>query len=105
MALDDAELVYIPQDDFSQLLLRNSAVSQQFIRLLAGRVREREQQLLTMAYSSIRRRVADTLLRLHEPISADPTASIQLSRDDMAAMVGTAPSRSFAPLANSTRTA
>jgi CRP-like cAMP-binding protein/DNA-binding NarL/FixJ family response regulator len=89
VTVDDAELVYISQDDFTQLLLRNSAVGQQFIRLLAGRVNARETQLLAMAYSSIRRRVADTLLRLHEQAGAE--ASIQLSRDDMAAMVGTAP--------------
>jgi CRP-like cAMP-binding protein/CheY-like chemotaxis protein len=91
VALDDAELVYIPADDFRQLLLRNREVGQQFIRLLAGRVREREQQLLAMAYDSIRRRVADTLLHLHAQTSADPAASIQLARDDMAAMIGTAP--------------
>ena len=89
VAVDDTELVYIPQDDFTQLLLRNAAVGQQFIRLLAGRVREREAQLLAMAYSSIRRRVADTLLQLHA--QAGPDGGIQLSRDDMAAMVGTAP--------------
>ena len=89
VAVDDAELVYIPKDDFTQLLLRNPAVGQQFIRLLAGRVGEREAQLLAMAYSSIRRRVADTLLHLHE--QAGPDGGIKLSRDDLAAIVGTAP--------------
>ncbi|RTQ53304.1 response regulator [Hymenobacter gummosus] len=89
VAVDDAELVYIPKDDFLQLLLRNPAVSQQFIRLLAGRVSEREQQLVGMAYNSIRRRVADTLLQLHA--QHGPQAAFQLSRDDMAALVGTAP--------------
>jgi CRP/FNR family cyclic AMP-dependent transcriptional regulator len=62
-------------------------VSQQFICLLAGRVSEREQQLLEMAYSSIRRRVADVLVRLYEDA---PAADIHLSRDDMAALVGMA---------------
>lgn len=66
-------------------------MGQQFIRLLAGRVVAREQQLLGMAYSSIRRRVADTLLRLHEQAGSDPDPSIRLSRDDLAAVVGTAP--------------
>ena len=89
VAVEDSELVYIPQDDFAQLLLRNPEVSQQFIRLLAGRVRERETQLLAMAYSSIRRRVADALLHLHA--QAGPAGTIQLSRDDLAAVVGTAP--------------
>ncbi|MBG8556261.1 response regulator [Hymenobacter guriensis] len=90
VALDDSELVYIPRDDFSQLL-RNPAVGHQFIRLLAGRVTEREEQLLGMAYNSIRRRVADTLLRMHEQAATAPDAAIYLSRDDMAALVGTAP--------------
>jgi CRP-like cAMP-binding protein len=89
VAVDDAELVYIPKDDFAQLLLRNPEVGQQFIRLLAGRVSEREQQLLGMAYSSIRRRVADTLLHLHA--QAGPDGHIHFTRDDLAAMVGTAP--------------
>ncbi|WP_324672237.1 response regulator [Hymenobacter sp. GOD-10R] len=89
VAVDDSELVYIPKQDFLQLLTRNPEVGQHFIRLLAGRVSEREQQLLDMAYNSIRRRVADTLLRLHEQADlASPT--IQLSREDMAAMIGTA---------------
>jgi len=87
VTLEDAELIYIPQDDFRQLLLANSEVSQQFIKLLAGRVGEREEQLLSMAYNSLRRRVADTLLRLH---GQQPDGIIQLSRDDLAAMIGTA---------------
>ena len=91
VALEESELLYIPQDDFTQLLERNLEVSQQFVRLLAGRVRERESQLLAMAYSSIRRRVADTLLQLHEQSEASADPSIYLLRDDMAAMVGTAP--------------
>jgi CRP/FNR family cyclic AMP-dependent transcriptional regulator len=88
VAVDETELVYIPKDDFSQLLLRNPEVGQQFIRLLAGRVSAREEQLLAMAYSSIRRRVADKL-QLHA--QAGPDAAIQYSRDDLAGLVGTAP--------------
>ena len=90
VALEDAELVYIPQPDFTELLLRSPEVGRQFIRLLAGRVRAREQELLGMAYNSIRRRVADALLRLHEQASTLPSPTIQLTRDDLAAVVGTA---------------
>ena len=91
LVLDDATLLHIPKADFRALLHRNAAVGQQFVRLLAGRVSAREEQLLSMAYGSIRRRVADTLLRLHEQAGAAPEAVIQLSRDDLAAVVGTAP--------------
>jgi CRP/FNR family cyclic AMP-dependent transcriptional regulator len=89
VAVDETELVYIPKDDFTQLLLRNPEVGQQFIRLLAGQVSEREHQLLAMAYSSTRRRVADILLQLHA--QAGPDAHIHYTREDLAAMVGTAP--------------
>lgn len=87
LTLTDAELVYIPKAYFLQLLLANPLVSSQFIKLLAGRVSERETQLLGMAYNSLRRRVADTLVRLHEQ---QPDQVIQLSRDDLAAITGTA---------------
>ncbi len=93
IALEDSELIYIPDADFRQLLLANTDVSQQFIRLLAGRVSEREQQLVGMAYNSLRRRVADALLHLHEQQttgSPDGSGLIQLSRDDLASVVGTA---------------
>ena len=87
VTLGDAELVYIPGADFRQLLLANPVVSGQFIKLLAGRVGEREMQLLGMAYNSLRRRVADTLLRLHEQ---QPDGVIQFLRDDLANLIGTA---------------
>lgn len=91
VALEDSELIYIPNEDFKNLLLANNEVGQQFIKLLAGRVSEREQQLVGMAYNSLRRRVADALLNLHKQQAADhPQGLIQLSRDDLASVVGTA---------------
>jgi CRP-like cAMP-binding protein/CheY-like chemotaxis protein len=91
VVLEEATLCYIPKDDFMQLLHRHPVVGQQFVRLLAGQVAERETQLLGMAYDSLRRRVADTLLRLHEQASSAAGASIQLAREDLAAIVGIAP--------------
>lgn len=91
LTLDDSELVYIPKEDFRQLLTTQPEVGRQFVRLLAGRVNDKENQLLGMAYNSLRRRVADALLRLQEPLPNGQSASpIQLSRDDLAAVIGTA---------------
>ena len=87
LTLEDSVLVYIPQADFRQLLSASPAVSAQFIKLLAGQVGDREVQLLSMAYNSLRRRVADTLLRLQEH---QPDGLIQLSRTDLAGIIGTA---------------
>ncbi|MBD2721053.1 response regulator [Hymenobacter armeniacus] len=90
VVLEDAALLYIPKEDFEQLLFQHQAVGQQFVRLLAGQVEEREQLLLGMAYDSLRRRVADTLLRLHEQ-TTDEHHVIHFSRDDLAAVIGTTP--------------
>ncbi|GAB3853897.1 response regulator [Hymenobacter terrigena] len=90
VVLDDAQVLYIPQKDFELLLHSHPEVGQQVIRLLAGQVEEREQQLLGMAYDSLRRRVARTLLRLQEQAGDDPP-TIRFSRDDLAALVGTTP--------------
>lgn len=66
-------------------------MGRQFVRLLAGRVSEKEGQLPGMAYGSLRRQVADALLRLQEPSpTGEPAPPIQLSRDDLAAVIGTA---------------
>ncbi|GAB3868417.1 response regulator [Hymenobacter segetis] len=90
VVLDDAQVLYIPQKDFELLLHSHPDVGKQFIRLLAGQVEEREQQLLGMAYDSLRRRVASTLLRMQEQ-AGDGAATIRFSRDDLAAVVGTTP--------------
>jgi CRP-like cAMP-binding protein/CheY-like chemotaxis protein len=91
VAVDESELLYIPKDDFTELLLRNPAVGQQFVRLLAGQVSGQAENLLALAYNSLRRRVADTVLQLHAQAGGQADTAIQLTRDDMAALVGTAP--------------
>ena len=87
-ALEDTELVLIPGQDFLTLLQSNRDVGHEFIKLLARNVRENEERLLKLAYASVRERVADVLLQLHSEHDAD--GPITLSRDDLAAMAGTA---------------
>jgi len=91
VAIEDCVLLHIPAADFLQLV-RLPEVSQQFVRLLAGRKRAREQQLLDMAYQSLRRRVANALLVLHNQGDAnEETPFIRVAREDLAALVGIAP--------------
>ncbi|UOR04915.1 cyclic nucleotide-binding domain-containing protein [Hymenobacter aerilatus] len=91
VAIEDCVLLHIPAADFLQLV-RLPEVSQQFVRLLAGRKRAREQQLLDMAYQSLRRRVANALLALHnQGETNEATPFIRVAREDLAALVGIAP--------------
>lgn len=90
--LDNTELNLISRDDFNSLLFKNPGISKKFIDLLSGNVREKQEQLLRLAYNSVRKRVADALVNLAEKFGEKNSdiVTIKVSRDDLAAMVGTA---------------
>jgi CRP/FNR family transcriptional regulator, cyclic AMP receptor protein len=91
-ALEEAELLTVPREDFEALINYNREVSQQFIRLLARNVAEKEQQLLHLAYSSLRKKVAEALLFLKKKYhqSDSQPFSIDISRENLATIAGTA---------------
>ena len=89
-AMEGSELSLIPKEDFLALLHANRDVSSQLIRMLADNVAEQEEQLLQLAYNSIRKRVAEALLKLHEKQASVEEKRITILRDDLAGMVGTA---------------
>lgn len=92
IALEDCELSLIPREEFSKLLSSSKEVSNKFIRMLAGSVTQKQDELLNLAYDSVRKRVADALLKLAETYKNEENDqfSMAISRDDLAAIVGTA---------------
>lgn len=90
-ALEETELAIIPKEDFEQLLHNNKDVMQQFIKLLANNVSEMEQQLLNLAYNSLRKKVADALITIHKKYGDGvPNFKIDMSRENLANIAGTA---------------
>ena len=91
-ALDSAELHLIPRNDFNALLFKDLGIAKKFIELLSGNLHEKQEQLLRLAYNSVRKRVADALVDLARKFAGATveTCEIKVSRDDLAAMVGTA---------------
>jgi len=87
MALQDTTLTVIPKYDFLTLL-QSRDVSASFISLLCKKVAEKEDQLVNLAYNSVRQRTAEALLKTLQ--LKDNKDNIQISRDDLAKMVGTA---------------
>jgi CRP-like cAMP-binding protein/CheY-like chemotaxis protein len=88
VAMQDSEVVFIPKHDFTTLLQSHPDVSRGFISLLSKKVAEKEKQLLNLAYNSVRQRTAEALLKVRD--LKDNKENIQISRDDLAKMVGTA---------------
>jgi CRP-like cAMP-binding protein len=91
-ALEPTEVAVIPKDDLLSLLYRDRDVSIRFIKMLSREVKEKESQLLDLAYSSVRQRVAQALLRLRERYSqaGSNDLGLRISREDLATIVGTA---------------
>lgn len=85
--VDDTVLSLIPPTDFKMLMFNNRDFAATFIRMLAHHADHSERQLIDMAYSSVRRKVANALLTL-ESKSVD--GSIQVMREDLASLAGTA---------------
>jgi CRP-like cAMP-binding protein len=92
-AMENTEVLKIPKEDFKELLFQNRDVSNRFIKMLAHNVLEKEEQLLSLAYDSVRKRVANTLLNLQNKYSktTPDKFEISISRNELASMVGTSP--------------
>lgn len=90
-AMEEAEILKIPKEDFVDLLFKNRDVSNTFIKMLAHNVVEKESKLLNLAYDSVRKRVADALVELQKKYSEDNESSftIAISRNELASLVGT----------------
>lgn len=91
-AIEDADIAIIPKEEFENLLLSNKDVTHKFIKLLANNITEKENQLLGLAYNSLRKRVADALLTLEAKYHKEnqDKFSIHISREDLANIAGTA---------------
>ncbi len=91
MAMEDSEVCKIPKEDFFNLLYVNKDVANKFIRILSNNLSEREEQLLHLAYNSVRQRVAEKLLELKKQYDTQESDNgFSISREDLASMVGTA---------------
>ncbi len=91
-ALEDSEICMINRADFTHLLYSNREVANKFIKLLSNNLVEKEDRLLSLAYNSVRKRVAEALLMLFSRNGNninDPNL-IFISREDLSNVVGTA---------------
>ncbi|MGB0917078.1 MAG: response regulator [Flavobacteriales bacterium] len=90
--IDDSEVLLIPKEDFYHLMNSNTEVIGSFIKLLADNIHQKEEQLIELAYSSVRKRVANALVQVYEKYNSEGREefTISLGREDLASIVGTA---------------
>jgi CRP-like cAMP-binding protein/CheY-like chemotaxis protein len=89
--LEDAEVMLIPKDEFLQMLHKDPGVAAKFIHVIAQNVKEKEERLINLAYSSLRKRVAKALVDIVDKFELkEKGAPIEISREDLAQYIGTA---------------
>ena len=101
MTLEDSEICLIPKEDFFELVYKNSEVSRKFTKMLLDNLREKEEQIIKLAYNSVRKRVADALVTLSNCYKKDGEQfSMNISRQDLASIVGIAPETTIRTLSD-----
>ena len=90
--LEDTQLMVIPADDFLALLTTDMQIAKQFIKLIAKNVLEKEQMLVSLAYNSLRKKVAYGLMQVFDKYKkTDNNKNIlEISRENLAQLVGVA---------------
>ncbi len=91
-AMEETDLTLVPKKDFELMLHRNPAAQQKIIKMLAKNIAENEKHLLGIAYNTLRKKVANALTSLQKKYQNNKKEAfwIDLSRNDLAAIAGTA---------------
>ncbi len=91
-ALEESDLMLISREDFLQLISNDMLVAQKFIKIITQNITEKENDLLHLAYSSLRKKVAHGIIQLLEKYKAEDGSKqvINLSRENMAQLIGVA---------------
>jgi len=91
-AMRKVEVCTILKEDFLTLLHANELVANKFIQIISNNLANTQEQLVRMAYGTVRQRVAKTLLDLYDEgaVIDSINKGISIPREDFASMIGIA---------------
>ncbi|WP_338733435.1 response regulator [Mangrovimonas cancribranchiae] len=89
-AVKDLEMVGVSINDLKNVLTQNHEVTLALIQLLTDDLKGIKEQLLQMAYSSVHKKTAATILKFAEKLNRKPDDPISISRSDLASVAGIA---------------
>jgi len=93
VALDDAVVCFVPKSQFLELIHKNTDFSNGLMKLLSKALGDAEERMTQLAYKRVRERLAEALLLLRKTYQQEEgqdSFTISISREDLAAIVGTA---------------
>lgn len=92
VALEDMEVCFIPKTEVMSFFDKNNQFSMNVMKTICGDLKESDIHMVNLAQKTVKERLAETLLYLHNTFgkNEDDSLKIQLSRDELASMIGTA---------------
>jgi CRP-like cAMP-binding protein len=89
-AMEDSILIGLHKDQLKMVLEQNSELVLELLQLLSENLSQIKEQLLQMAYGSVRKKTASTLLKFAEKLQEDEAGNIHVLRSDLASVAGMA---------------
>jgi CRP-like cAMP-binding protein len=91
-ALEDMQVCFVPKSEIMNFFKTNPDFSMNVLRGVCENLREADNDLVNMAQKSVKERMARTLIYLQDKFGKNPdgTLRIQLSREELSGIVGTA---------------
>ena len=92
VALEDMEVCFIPRSEVMQFFTQNNQFSMNVMKTICDDLKDADDHMVNMAQKTVRQRLAETLIYLEDTFGKndDGTLRIQLSREELAGMIGTA---------------
>jgi len=92
IALEDMQVCFIPKNEMLGFFEQNNQFSMNVMKTICGDLKSSDEHMVNMAQKSVKERLAETLIYLHDTFGthSDGSLKIQLSRDELASMIGTA---------------
>ncbi|AEW86129.1 Crp/Fnr family transcriptional regulator [Flavobacterium columnare NBRC 100251 = ATCC 23463] len=92
VALEDMEVCFVPKSEILKFFNQNNQFSMNVMKTICGDLKEADDHMVSMAQKSVKERLAETLIYLEETFgnNEDGSLRIQLSREELAGIIGTA---------------
>jgi CRP-like cAMP-binding protein len=92
IAIEDMQVCFIPKQEILQFFNENNQFSLNMIKSVCGDLKDADDNMVNLAQKTVKQRLAETLLKLESDFGSndDGSLKLQLSRDEIAGMIGTA---------------
>lgn len=89
-AVEGTELVSLSKQDLKRILEENKHLAMELLDVMTDNLSEIKRQLLQMAFSSVKRKTAQTILQFVNVLDKKSSDNIRISRADLASVAGIA---------------